>query len=412
MQQIFMKAEHVVAWVGEVGDEKCALVFEFLSTVEWDRVQEEADTASYDYVDSRLNFGDTELSNMGTRIMALRRADQLVSNHLRIGTELQYFNKRSTAEWLLTLDDLDCFLARPWFSRRWVIQEVYVAKDATLRCGPHSLSWKTLMKAISNTDYHCHGAKNNVAELLHAERDWTLDSDLVLGRGDILAAMERFENMACKDTRDIIGAIIGLWPDFGYSVDYGASEIENFCAFAQALVRDGRVYDVLRFAATCRKRPGLDDPYLASWVPDLRRLGHKLPTVSKVDGSWWPENKVLSPRRYEKSRERADDGWPGSAMVIEDGKLNIYHVRISRTTYREFKQQRAEWESWHADDGPEPAVTSQLFRLSDEDCGVLVPMAGSEGVFKLRQIIDRRYENRNLEWWNDIGDDKVNITLV
>jgi hypothetical protein len=33
--------------------------------------------------------------------------------------------------------DLIALLERPWFSRIWIVQEVVLAKEVTIRCGPH-----------------------------------------------------------------------------------------------------------------------------------------------------------------------------------------------------------------------------------------------------------------------------------
>lgn len=40
-------------------------------------------------------------------------------------------------------------MRRPWFSRRWILQEIAMAKDATLFCGEDSVSWKQFVDVIS-----------------------------------------------------------------------------------------------------------------------------------------------------------------------------------------------------------------------------------------------------------------------
>lgn len=40
-------------------------------------------------------------------------------------------------------------LSRPWFERAWVIQEVAVARKATVSCGNQDISWHLLVKAVN-----------------------------------------------------------------------------------------------------------------------------------------------------------------------------------------------------------------------------------------------------------------------
>ncbi|KAH0091514.1 HET-domain-containing protein, partial [Aureobasidium melanogenum] len=40
-------------------------------------------------------------------------------------------------------------MKRPWFSRRWIVQEIAVARTAILHCGNHTLSWHEFADVIS-----------------------------------------------------------------------------------------------------------------------------------------------------------------------------------------------------------------------------------------------------------------------
>jgi hypothetical protein len=46
------------------------------------------------------------------------------------------------------LASLKAFMARPWFTRRWVIQEVSLAHTATAHYGPHCIAWGRFCHAI------------------------------------------------------------------------------------------------------------------------------------------------------------------------------------------------------------------------------------------------------------------------
>lgn len=44
---------------------------------------------------------------------------------------------------------LSSLMRRPWFSRRWIVQEIALAKTATLHCGESRVSWRDFADAIS-----------------------------------------------------------------------------------------------------------------------------------------------------------------------------------------------------------------------------------------------------------------------
>ena len=39
-------------------------------------------------------------------------------------------------------------MQREWFSRRWVVQEISLAKRAQIYCGPHFIPWKEFAVAV------------------------------------------------------------------------------------------------------------------------------------------------------------------------------------------------------------------------------------------------------------------------
>ena len=47
-----------------------------------------------------------------------------------------------------TADLLDGFLKRPWFSRRWIIQEAAVSHARTVHYGQHKISWDWMVDAF------------------------------------------------------------------------------------------------------------------------------------------------------------------------------------------------------------------------------------------------------------------------
>lgn len=50
---------------------------------------------------------------------------------------------------ILKWKDLHKLLTRSWFSRRWVIQEIAFAKDASVHCGAGSVSWRDFADTVT-----------------------------------------------------------------------------------------------------------------------------------------------------------------------------------------------------------------------------------------------------------------------
>ena len=68
-------------------------------------------------------------------------------------------DSRSGAQWCLDSglpppdkvelwEPLHRFFGRPWFRRKWVVQEATVAKLTVLMCGGQNMSWSILMTVI------------------------------------------------------------------------------------------------------------------------------------------------------------------------------------------------------------------------------------------------------------------------
>jgi hypothetical protein len=53
-------------------------------------------------------------------------------------------SKEASRKWSALLD----LMQRPWFSRRWVVQEIALARKAKIYCGPDEISWKEFAVAV------------------------------------------------------------------------------------------------------------------------------------------------------------------------------------------------------------------------------------------------------------------------
>ncbi|KAK0515812.1 hypothetical protein JMJ35_001846 [Cladonia borealis] len=81
------------------------------------------------------------------------QADQgsgLAFNYMRRTLNLEDFDRligdsRTPHEWTA----LESVMTKPWFSRRWVIQEIALAKRATIHCGTHQIAWSDFAEAVA-----------------------------------------------------------------------------------------------------------------------------------------------------------------------------------------------------------------------------------------------------------------------
>lgn len=98
MNQIYKSAENVCIWLGE-SDENSHMAFEFIKT----------------------------------ELLSLWGFDKLCEN------------QKMSEQWAAFLT----LMKRPWFSRRWVVQEIALANRGTLHCGRDNIGWQDFADAVS-----------------------------------------------------------------------------------------------------------------------------------------------------------------------------------------------------------------------------------------------------------------------
>jgi hypothetical protein len=97
MSKIYESAEQVCVWLGEKSADS-SLAIEFAS-----------------------------------RVVELEHTDSLVED------------QTTTKKWAA----LSAMMRRPWFSRRWIIQELALARSAVIYCGTDQLDWSTFAFAVA-----------------------------------------------------------------------------------------------------------------------------------------------------------------------------------------------------------------------------------------------------------------------
>ncbi|KAL0941989.1 heterokaryon incompatibility protein [Colletotrichum truncatum] len=188
-----------------------------------------------------------------------------------------FFVSRYADDWAA----VDRLLLRPWWSRVWVVPEVWSASDATiLQCGPHKMKWKTFQKALpyeetwddiqsvmtDNEGFRLDiwpQLKKRYKLALHLSKKRLLSgnlSDLLWNTWDREAVDPRDKVFAISS---LVGKNEGLTPP-----DYHKTTRQVFCETARDIILTEGNLDIL-LAAGGPKDP-CNGGTLPSWVPDWR----------------------------------------------------------------------------------------------------------------------------------------------
>ncbi|EWZ92660.1 hypothetical protein FOWG_05736 [Fusarium oxysporum f. sp. lycopersici MN25] len=172
----------------------------------------------------------------------------------------------------ITCEDIEAFLQLPWFSRRWIIQEAYNARDVTIHFGCHQLSWKDFSLALETLSTSHEEDCNSLQELsAYRLLIWRNISNF----DSVLESIENFYGFAGMDDRDRIAAFLTLgWPHTSvgsdFLVNYAQSVEENYIRFAVHMINVGKGAEILLAASHGCRGTAEAQNHLPSWVPDWR----------------------------------------------------------------------------------------------------------------------------------------------
>ena len=188
-------------------------------------------------------------------------------------------------------------LARPWFRRRWIVQEVVLANDVTVHCGEASIHWNTLELALTELFENDKGGFGDEHRTVLRTMSRIRNADSGAKSQVPLDTLVEFESFVCANPRDRLYALYGViqhwFPGSAHNkeaqtgtVDYALSIAAVFTNFAVLMMGltdtlpPDTTYDpvthVLQLAAAIQQ-PMSRGEYLASeelcekipsWVPD------------------------------------------------------------------------------------------------------------------------------------------------
>ncbi|KAH8592030.1 heterokaryon incompatibility protein-domain-containing protein [Bisporella sp. PMI_857] len=283
MEEIYPAAVKTIVWLGPA-DQNSDAIMDFLANVGKETFE--------------FGMMDIQLADVPTFLDESEENDPLNG----IKRKLRLLLKRVGSAFPLV--ELAALIARPWFYRVWVVQEVALGREVEFRCGEKVITYEHLRAALLfhvfyNT-YMTNGLQVSsisggavesqtaklledlnlidtapIFSMLRARRKYqTRTGDmaetlftLLRNNGICSADLNRLE---ATDPRDMIFGFFGLASDvdeLGIKVDYGKSCVDLFAEVGRELVKQGYV-DILALSQEPKVLSSEDGRRLPSWAPD------------------------------------------------------------------------------------------------------------------------------------------------
>ncbi|ODH50421.1 hypothetical protein GX48_03382 [Paracoccidioides brasiliensis] len=134
---------------------------------------------------------------------------------------------------------LCALIRRPWFSRRWIIQEIALAKKATVFCGGSNVDWEEFADAVSLLVH----SKENVRRLLRKSKDYSDHPDYLGDVSESAAArlIDASDNMFRKSEKgQILERLLSLEELMSSLSAFEASDARDVLYAILWLARDAR----------------------------------------------------------------------------------------------------------------------------------------------------------------------------
>ncbi|KAF2662177.1 HET-domain-containing protein [Lophiostoma macrostomum CBS 122681] len=187
----------------------------------------------------------------------------------------------------------------PWFTRRWIVQEVAQNPDVMLYHGVSELPWPRLFTIVRSLTAKSAELKTSrqVISVMAMHDLWKL-----WGFGDrngpcgMIWLLEKFDHFKCADDRDRIYALVGLADDVGNTpsdewqqsnkmlsikADYTLTTFEVYTQFAMTVINEKhKILWLLRQASSRYRSEGFP-----GWLPNWSMPLARRPVVDNLDMS-------------------------------------------------------------------------------------------------------------------------------
>jgi hypothetical protein len=212
------------------------------------------------------------LQILGRFAKTFRTSDRSADTDLQLRSDLQDINQ--ARGW----DNLDSFFSRPWFSRRWVAQELCFAKSAVICCGTAIMDWEELDHSLLLMRHQFYKLERDLGqawltaqELIEYRR--TGQNEFGTGSERLTEPLRWFSRFECKDDKDRVFALLSLINEgqrVSYQPDYTKTVEEVYISFAEHCISHDDSLRILNLASSPLDHSPCDSR-LPSWVPDWRR---------------------------------------------------------------------------------------------------------------------------------------------
>jgi hypothetical protein len=229
------------------------------------------------------------------------------------------------------VDALKDVFTRDWFRRIWIVQEISVAREATVLCGSYALEWKVVVQAVTrmenevwrsrtrhpylDTDYEFASMVTTTYTRIRSDKDYE--------RVGLLYLLSRFcyykatiaHDKAygllglCAEVQNQTGKDIALEPRYDKPVEYAFADVVRYS------IENSQRLDILR-ACTGHRRT----PQMPSWVPDWTIVERK----DNGGGIQWEERYTLP--------EPKDPLLPIAEFSADLKSLRVHGVIIGQVT--------------------------------------------------------------------------------
>lgn len=188
------------------------------------------------------------------------------------------------------LESLNEFFQRPWFFRRWILQEATRARHGALHSGSHAIPWSPFLSACQS-DLHI--------RLLSHPQEYGLNTVRSLSQKthNLGSLLWHFHRSACSDERDRIAVLYGLLPRERQSeLDYTMPYQDIYKQHAIAMLDESTQHELLLHLSGFGALPAGPDHGFPSWVPDWSKVRSSslpffLPTLYAT-GESFPKNPL------------------------------------------------------------------------------------------------------------------------
>ncbi|KAI1092530.1 HET-domain-containing protein [Rostrohypoxylon terebratum] len=262
------------------------------------------------------------------------------------------------------------FSNRAWFSRRWVIQEALLAREATVYCGNYSIPLPMLSLAANHLHsfpYDSYPIKV-MASLGVRRRTYTPYT--------LLELLWTFDESICLEPKDRVAALYGLSRDnYGYQLDYTVHWTEMYKQIALSVLRNGDNDAKLQLLLHLFEFGPVDPPYgtdYPPWVPD------------------WSSHRRRDLPYHSLNNTNALEPYPTSPGYPAKATLKLYHDFL-QVHWNTLVSEPQGWQAVYAtkyDSRQRESTLSELFQHSPSSARGFIPFL--ELTKKVKKLQDHR----------------------